>query len=31
LVWWKTFSLLYFKAHINFVAGLGSWLGFSSH
>jgi hypothetical protein len=23
--------VLYFKAHINFVAGLGSWLGFTSH
>jgi hypothetical protein len=26
----KTFSLLYGKADINFVAGLGSWCGFSS-
>jgi hypothetical protein len=27
----KTFDLLYFKAQTNFVAGLGTWLGFSSN
>jgi hypothetical protein len=26
----KTFSLLHRKANVNFVAGLGSWCGFSS-
>jgi hypothetical protein len=26
----KTFSLLYFKALLSFVAGIGSWLGLSS-
>jgi hypothetical protein len=30
LVWMKTFSLLYAKINVNFKAGLGSWLGFSS-
>jgi hypothetical protein len=24
---WKTFRLLYSKAHINFIAGFWSWLG----
>jgi hypothetical protein len=27
LIWWRTFTLLYSKARINFVVGLGSWLG----
>jgi hypothetical protein len=27
----KTFCSLYLKVHINFVAGLGSWLDLSSH
>jgi hypothetical protein len=27
LVWLKTFGLLYCKAHLNFVAVCGSWLG----
>ena len=31
LVWWKAISLMHLKAVINFVAGLWSWLGLSSH
>jgi hypothetical protein len=26
---WQTFEVLHFKAHVNFVVGRGSWLGFS--
>ncbi len=26
---WQAFGVLYFKAHVNFVVGRGSWLGVS--